>query len=81
MNLSKHTASLEAEKKRLLKVVPVKPRTSSEDIEKSIDTAILRSSLVAIQIEAVDDDGNNYCFAMQTLGLIKPFNISITYKQ
>lgn len=25
--------------------------------------------------------GNNYCFAMQTLGLIKPFNISITYKQ
>lgn len=58
MYLSEHTASLEAEKKKLLKVVPVKPRMSSEDIEKVIDTAILRSSLVAIQIEAVDDDGN-----------------------
>lgn len=58
MYLSEHTASLEAEKKKLLKVVPVKPRMSSEDIEKVIDTAILRSSLVAIQIEAVDDEGN-----------------------
>lgn len=58
MYLSEHTASLQAEKKKLLKVVPVKPRMSSEDIEKVIDTAILRSSLVAIQIEAVDDDGN-----------------------
>lgn len=58
MYLSEHTASLEAEKKKLLKVVPVKPRMSSEDIEKVIDTAILRSSLVAIQLEAVDDDGN-----------------------
>lgn len=58
MYLSEHTASLEAEKKKLLKVVPVKPRMSSEDIEKTIDNAILRSSLVAIQIEAVDDDGN-----------------------
>ncbi|WP_317945946.1 hypothetical protein [Carnobacterium maltaromaticum] len=58
MYLSEHTASLEAEKKKLLKIVPVKPRMSSEDIEKVIDTAILRSSLVAIQIEAVDDDGN-----------------------
>ena len=58
MYLSEHTASLEAEKKKLLKVVPVKPRMSSEDIEKVIDTVILRSSLVAIQIEAVDDDGN-----------------------
>lgn len=58
MYLSEHTASLEAEKKKLLKVVPVKPRMSSGDIEKVIDTAILRSSLVAIQIEAVDDDGN-----------------------
>lgn len=56
--LSEHTTSLEAEKKKLLKIVPVKPRMSSEDIEKVIDTAILRSSLVAIQIEAVDDDGN-----------------------
>lgn len=60
MYLSEHTASLEAEKKKLLKVVPVKPRMSSEDIEKVIDTAILRSSLVAIQIEAVDDDGNYF---------------------
>lgn len=25
--------------------------------------------------------GNNYCYAMQILGLIKPFNISITYYQ
>ncbi len=25
--------------------------------------------------------GNNYCYAMQKLGLIKTFNISITYKQ
>lgn len=58
MYLSEHTASLQAEKKKLLKVVPVKHRMSSEDIEKVIDTAILRSSLVAIQIEAVDDDGN-----------------------
>lgn len=58
MYLSEHTASLQAEKKKLLKVVPVKPRMSSEDIEKVIDMAILRSSLVAIQIEAVDDDGN-----------------------
>ena len=58
MYLSEHTASLQAEKKKLLKVVPVKPRMSSEDIEKTIDNAILRSSLVAIQIEAVDDDGN-----------------------
>ncbi|MDW5525503.1 hypothetical protein R6Z02_17340 [Carnobacterium maltaromaticum] len=58
MYLSEHTASLEAEKKKLMKVVPVKPRMSSEDIEKVIDTAILRSSLVAIQLEAVDDDGN-----------------------
>ena len=60
MYLSEHTASLEAEKKKLLKVVPVKPRMSSEDIEKVIDTAILRSSLVAIQIEAVDDNGNYF---------------------
>ena len=60
MYLSEHTASLQAEKKKLLKVVPVKPRMSSEDIEKTIDNAILRSSLVAIQIEAVDDDGNYF---------------------
>ena len=58
MYLSEHTASLETEKKKLLKVVTVKPRMRSEDIEKVIDTAILRSSLVAIQLEAVDDDGN-----------------------
>lgn len=58
MYLSEHTAAMEADRKKLLKVVPVKPRMSQESINEVIDRAILNSSLVAVQLEAVDKEGN-----------------------
>lgn len=58
MYLSEHRAAMEADRKKLLKVVPVKPRMSQESINEVIDRAILNSSLVAVQLEAVDKEGN-----------------------
>ena len=58
MYLSEHTAAMEADRKKLMKVVPVKPRMSQESINEVIDRAILNSSLVAVQLEAVDKEGN-----------------------
>lgn len=58
MYLSEHTAAMGADRKKLLKVVPVKPRMSQESINEVIDRAILNSSLVAVQLEAVDKEGN-----------------------
>lgn len=58
MYLSEHAAAMEADRKKLLKVVPVKPRMSQESINEVIDRAILNSSLVAVQLEAVDKEGN-----------------------
>lgn len=58
MYLSEHTAAMEVDRKNLLKIVPVKPRMSQESINEVIDRAILNSSLVAVQLEAVDKEGN-----------------------
>lgn len=52
------TPTMDADRKKLLKVVPVNPRMSQESINEVIDRAILNSSLVAVQLEAVDKEGN-----------------------
>lgn len=58
MYLSEHTAAMDTDRKKLLKVVPVKPCMSQESINEVIDQAILNSSLVAVQLEAVDKEGH-----------------------
>lgn len=58
MYLSEHTASMDGERDKLLRIVPAKERMSTEDINTVIEDAILKSSMVAVQIEEVDENGH-----------------------
>lgn len=58
--LSEHSAKIESSKKVRGKFNLAKPRMNSLDIQGVLNQAILKSSQVSIQIEAVDEEGYYY---------------------
>lgn len=58
--LSEHTAEQENIQKGLAHFNPPKPQMSEREISEILQLAIVKNKPVAIQIEAVDSDGNYY---------------------
>ena len=58
--LSEHTAEQEKIQKRLAHTNPPKPQMSEQEIGEVLQIARIKNKSVAIQIEAIDNEGNYY---------------------
>ncbi|EGP5189799.1 hypothetical protein EID59_14040 [Enterococcus faecium] len=58
--LSEHTAEQEKIQKRLAHINSPKPQMSEQEIGEVLQVARLKNKSVAIQIEAIDNEGNYY---------------------
>lgn len=58
--LSEHTAEQEKNQKGLAHINSPKPQMSEQEIGEVLQVARLKNKSVAIQIEAIDNEGNYY---------------------
>ena len=70
MFLSEHIASMQAEKKKRSTIVEKKEQMSEEDLYSTLDDAVKSNSMVLIQIEEINTNGN---YSEDILGWIEGY--------
>lgn len=70
MFLSEHTASMSEDKKKRSTIVEKKEQMSEDDIYSTLDDAVKTNSMVLIQIEEINTNGN---YSEDILGWIEGY--------
>lgn len=76
MFLSEHTASIQTDKKKRSFIVEKKEQMNETDIYSTLNEAITNNSMVIIQIEEINTDGN---FQEDLVGWIEGYEDSYIY--
>lgn len=76
MFLSEHTASVQADKKKRSYIVEKKEKMNEIDIYSTLNEAITNNSMVIIQIEEINTDGN---YQEDLIGWIEGYEDSYIY--
>lgn len=76
MFLSEHTASVQADKKKRSHIVEKKEQMNETDIYSILNKAITNNSMVIIQVEEINTDGN---YQEDLIGWIEGYEDSCIY--
>lgn len=76
MFLSEHTASVQTDKKKRSHIVEKKEQMNETDIYSTLNKAITNNSMVIIQIEEIDTEGN---YQEDLIGWIEGYEDSYIY--